>query len=117
MTLEPHISRWWNIANDRRQKLIVQKHTGKNKLTASQEREYELLQKVAEAISDYVGVEIMPDIAMEPVVKVCRCGRATRHKLACDEAHGHQYPKCGVDVCVKCRFNHKVCRCKKVKLT
>lgn len=52
---------------------------------------------------------------IEPVVKVCRCGRTPVHHLSCDEAHGHEYPKCGVDVCPGCSLNILVCKCKKLR--
>lgn len=54
-------------------------------------------------------------MALAPIVKVCRCGRGTEHHLACDEAHAHEYPKCGVDVCERCQLNTTVCECRKVK--
>ena len=51
MNLPPWVSDWWSVANDRRQRLIVKKHTGS--LTKRQEEELVLLQKVAEAILEY----------------------------------------------------------------
>jgi hypothetical protein len=50
--LSPWISRWWDIANDRRQSLILQKHQKGPPLTKIQEQELEMLQKVAEAIME-----------------------------------------------------------------
>lgn len=44
--------RWWHLANDRRQRLIVKKHKGGG-LTKDQEEELVMLQKVAEAVIDY----------------------------------------------------------------
>jgi hypothetical protein len=50
--LSPWISRWWDIANERRQNLIIQKHQGKG-LSKDQEQELEMLQKVAEALMEF----------------------------------------------------------------
>lgn len=49
--------------------------------------------------------------ANTPLVPICRCGRPNRHVFSCDEAHAHEYPRCGVDVCCGCSFNHEVCKC------
>lgn len=53
--LRPHISKWWDIANDRRQRLIFAKYRGKKRLTKEQERELEMLQKVADAILEFAS--------------------------------------------------------------
>lgn len=51
LTLKPHILKWWDIANDRRIRLILQKHQGKG-LTPQQEFEYKLLQTIAGHVAD-----------------------------------------------------------------
>jgi len=53
-TLSPWISKWWDIANDRRQNLILQKHQGGG-ISEDQEQELEMLQKVAEAIMEFAS--------------------------------------------------------------
>lgn len=53
MAMPVHIKKWWNIANDRRQRLINQKYRTQKGLTLDQENEYRLLQAVAEEILDY----------------------------------------------------------------
>lgn len=50
--------RWWSIANERRQRLIVKKHKGGG-LSEIQERELVLLQKVAEEIMSFDSWEIL----------------------------------------------------------
>lgn len=52
MKLKAHISEWWDIANARRQRLILTKHRSKP-LSEEQERELQMLQKVAEVIIDF----------------------------------------------------------------
>jgi len=47
------VTKWWDVANDRRQRLIVKKHMGKRGLTKAQDAELIMLQKVAEAIMTY----------------------------------------------------------------
>lgn len=54
MNLPPWSEHWWAKANDRRQRLIAKKHRGGG-LTPLQERELEMLQKVADAVLDYVS--------------------------------------------------------------
>lgn len=53
LKMRPHIKRWWDIANDRRQRLILC-----GQLTEQQKREFDLLQAIAElivnAVSPYV---------------------------------------------------------------
>lgn len=44
--------RWWAIANDRRQTLVVREHK-KGDLSHSQKRELEMLQKVADLVLKY----------------------------------------------------------------
>src|SRR5262245_30280207 len=51
--LEPWIRKWWDVANARRFKLITKKY--KRSLTPDEDREYELLQAVAESIVSYIG--------------------------------------------------------------
>lgn len=53
-TLPPWIVKWWDVANDRRGRLIVKKHQGVG-LTKAQEEELVLLQQVADAIITYVS--------------------------------------------------------------
>lgn len=60
MVLKSHISKWWDVANDRRQRLILAKHMGKP-MTTDQERELEMLQKVAEAMVDYASPPRLAD--------------------------------------------------------
>jgi len=50
--LRPDISKWWDMANARRQRLIVQKHRGRG-LIPREEKELEMLQIVAEAIMNF----------------------------------------------------------------
>jgi hypothetical protein len=52
--LSPWIKRWWDIANDRRQKLIVKQYK-RGGLTKKQEAELIMLQRVAEEIIDFVA--------------------------------------------------------------
>ena len=54
MTLEAHVSRWWDVANQRRQRLILQKHGGGG-LTKRQEAELVLLQGVADMVMSYAS--------------------------------------------------------------
>lgn len=58
-TGQPHIDKWWAIANDRRQRLIVRKHK-KNDLTPLQDKELVMLQKVADAILEMVHIPMKP---------------------------------------------------------
>lgn len=54
LELKPHIRKWWDIANDRRQRLILKKHKGGG-LTDQQQREYDLLQAIGERLVDAVS--------------------------------------------------------------
>jgi hypothetical protein len=56
MTSTPvHVRKWWDVANDRRQRLIVKKHQGGG-LTEAQENEYKMLQAIADLmISTYAA--------------------------------------------------------------
>lgn len=51
-TLPRAIARWWNVANERRLRLIRKKHRGSG-LTEAQKKELELLQAVADAMCSY----------------------------------------------------------------
>ena len=53
-----HVRKWWDIANDRRQRLIVGKYQGAG-LSRAQQNELSLLQKVAEEIMEYDSREIV----------------------------------------------------------
>jgi hypothetical protein len=55
--LPSHIRKWWDVANDRRQRLIVKSH-GEG-LSLEQDNELALLQKVAEEIMEYDSRAIM----------------------------------------------------------
>jgi len=59
MTLPYHIRKWWDVANDRRQRLIVQKHKAGKGLSLLQENEYILLQAVAEKIIEWDSSAVM----------------------------------------------------------
>lgn len=54
MGIEPHVAKWWDIANERRFRLINKKHLGSG-LTLRQEAEYHLLQGVAELFISYAA--------------------------------------------------------------
>jgi len=54
-TLEPWVRKWWDIANTRRFKLITKKY--KRSLTPDENREFEFLQKVADAVIGYVSAK------------------------------------------------------------
>lgn len=47
------VTRWWDVANDRRQRLILRKYKTKAGLTKDQEEELEMLQRVADAIISF----------------------------------------------------------------
>ena len=49
--MRPWIKKWWDIANDRRQRLIVEKHT--KGLSEPNAAELVMLQKVADLILEY----------------------------------------------------------------
>lgn len=62
MTLAYHIRKWWDVANDRRQRLIVKKWQGGG-ITKAQEGELAMLQEVAGAIMNYSGpLRRLPEI-------------------------------------------------------
>lgn len=69
MGLKTHISKWWDVANARRQRLIFQKHLGK-KISAEQERELEMLQKVAEAIVEFYSPRMSNGIERAAILAV-----------------------------------------------
>lgn len=52
MTMENHIAKWWDVANERRARLIKKKHLGGG-LTKQQEAEYLLLQGISELVLNY----------------------------------------------------------------
>ena len=69
MAIEPHIARWWDIANERRGRLIFQKHM-KGGLSERQELEFALLQGVTELIMCYEApVDLRPLEALERKVR------------------------------------------------
>jgi len=49
-----HILKWWDVANDRRQRLINRKYNGEG-ITDAQEGELKMLQGVAELIMEYAS--------------------------------------------------------------
>lgn len=54
MALENHVAKWWDIANERRARLILKKHL-KGDLTKRQEAELMMLQGVAELFINYAA--------------------------------------------------------------
>ena len=62
MKLPKHIKKWWDIANVRRSRLIYKKHMGVGrKITQAQEAEFIMLQKVAEAVMEYISpIDLTP---------------------------------------------------------
>jgi len=65
MNLAPHIRKWWDPANDRRQRLILKKYKGGG-LSDDQELELVLLQGIAEMIMSYASpVDFRPLEALE----------------------------------------------------
>lgn len=57
-----HVRKWWDVANDRRQRLIVKKHQG-GRLSKAQAVELEMLQAVADLmISTYSPPPRPPEI-------------------------------------------------------
>lgn len=69
MELEPHIRRWWGIANERRARLIVKKHMGGG-LSDRQELELALLQGVGELIMCHAApIDFRPLEALERKVR------------------------------------------------
>jgi hypothetical protein len=54
MTLEPHISRWWDLANERRQRLILKKYKGGD-LSKRQKAEFIMLQGIADVVMSYAA--------------------------------------------------------------
>ena len=57
MNLAPHIRKWWDPANDRRQRLILKKYKGGG-LSDDQELELVLLQGIAEMIMEFTPADI-----------------------------------------------------------
>lgn len=55
MSLEPHIARWWDIANERRARLIKKKYIPGGGLDPRETAEYTLLQGVCELIMSYAA--------------------------------------------------------------
>lgn len=65
MNLPRHICKWWDLANDRRQRLILKKHMGGG-LSDDQELELVLLQGLAELIMSYASpIDFRPLEALE----------------------------------------------------
>jgi len=64
--------KWWEIANDRRQKLIVREHK-KGDLTFSQRRELEMLQKICNLVIEYQPFCCVHDKGSRRRVCSCRC--------------------------------------------
>jgi hypothetical protein len=54
MSLEPHVSRWWDVANARRGRLIEQKYKGGG-LSPRQEAEFTLLQGICGLVMNYAA--------------------------------------------------------------
>jgi hypothetical protein len=54
MTLEPHVLKWWDVANARRGRLIQQKYKGGG-LTPRQEAEFTLLQGICSLVMSYAA--------------------------------------------------------------
>ena len=56
--LSLQVRKWWDVANERRQRLIVRKYQGAG-LSRAQQNELFLLEKVAEEILEYDSREIV----------------------------------------------------------
>lgn len=54
MAIEPHVAKWWDIANERRFRLIKKEHLGSG-LTKKQEVELMLLQHVTDLFLSYAA--------------------------------------------------------------
>lgn len=54
MTLPRHVLKWWDIANDRRQKLI-NRNAIKGGLTPRQKAEFKMLQNIADQVMTFAA--------------------------------------------------------------
>lgn len=85
MTAVPvHVRKWWDIANDRRQRLIYNKYHATGGLTQEQAKELEMLQKVADLLISFT----MGDVEEWPISKALRKAEALLRKIEKAQALG-----------------------------
>lgn len=101
MTLKPHVRKWWDIANDRRGRLIAKKYNDPEGLTGEQAEELLMLQGVASAVLDFVSparklLEVSMTGANDVRIECPGCG-CTQER--CDEYRGKGAVACCPECC------------------